>query len=111
MEFAASRFTDYWIEDGPVLAPKFFLFAHLGDGTDIGYWLHDGNTIDNAPIVLIGSEGGLDLLATSSLSDYGNRGQKLAAQSQILPIFYVNIEHIDSKMGEIWVVQADFELI
>ena len=47
----------------------------------------------------------------SSLSDYGNRRQKLAAQSQILPIFYVNIEHIESKMGEIWVVQADFEPI
>ena len=47
----------------------------------------------------------------SSLSDYGNRRQKLAAQSQILPIFYVNIEHIDLKMGEIWVVQADFEPI
>ena len=48
---------------------------------------------------------------TSSLSDYGNRKQKLATQRQILPIFYVNIEHIDSKMGEIWVVQADFEPI
>ena len=47
----------------------------------------------------------------SSLSDYGNRRQKLAAQSQILPFFYVNIEHIDSKMGEIWVVQADFKPI
>ena len=50
-------------------------------------------------------------ISPSSLSDYGNRRQKLAAQSQILPIFYVNIEHIDSKMGEIWVVQADFEPI
>jgi hypothetical protein len=31
--------------------------------------------------------------------------------SQILPIFYVNIEHIDSKMGEIWVAQANFRPI
>ena len=55
--------------------------------------------------------GGRFEVCASSLSDYGNRRQKLAAQSQILPIFYVNIEHIDSKMGEIWVVQADFEPI
>jgi hypothetical protein len=47
----------------------------------------------------------------SSLSDCGNRNQNLAAPSQILPIFYVNIEHIDSKIGEIWIAQADFEPI
>jgi hypothetical protein len=63
MEFAGSRFDDYWIENGSVLAPKFVLFAHLGDGTDIGYWLYDGRTIENSPIVLIGSEGDLDILA------------------------------------------------
>lgn len=65
MEFAGSRFTDYWIENGSVLAPQFLLFAHLGDGTDIGYWIHDGSTIDTAPIVLIGSEGDLVVLANS----------------------------------------------
>jgi hypothetical protein len=65
MEFAGSRFTDYWIENGSILSPKFVLFAHLGDGTDIGYWLYDGRTIDNAPIVLIGSEGELDILANN----------------------------------------------
>jgi hypothetical protein len=47
----------------------------------------------------------------SSLSDYGNRKENLAVPSQILPIFYVNIEHIDSKMGEIWVAQANFRPI
>jgi hypothetical protein len=47
----------------------------------------------------------------SSLSDYGNRKENLAVPNQILPIFYVNIEHIDSKMGEIWVAQANFRPI
>ncbi len=65
VEFSGSRLTDYWIENGSTLAPKYILFAHLGDGTDIGYWLYDGRTIENAPIVLIGSEGELDILANS----------------------------------------------
>jgi hypothetical protein len=47
----------------------------------------------------------------SSLPGYGNRKENLAVPSQILPIFYVNIEHIDSKMGEIWVAQANFRPI
>ena len=50
-------------------------------------------------------------VAPSSLSDCGNRKQSLAASSQILPIFHVSIEHIDSQMGAIWVKQADFRPI
>jgi hypothetical protein len=45
---------------------------------------------------------------SSSLSGCGNRKENLAAPSQILPIFYVNIEHIDSKMGEIWLGAGEF---
>jgi hypothetical protein len=65
MEFAGNRFDDYWIENGSKLAEKFILFARLGDGTTVGYWLYDGRTIDNAPIVLIGSEGDLEILASN----------------------------------------------
>jgi hypothetical protein len=65
IEFGGNRFDDYWIENGSNLAEKLFLFARLGDGTTIGYWLYDGRTIDTAPIVLIGSEGELEILANS----------------------------------------------
>jgi hypothetical protein len=63
--FTGNHFDDYWIENGSNLAEKLFLFAKLGDGTTIGYWLYDGRTIDTAPIVLIGSEGELEILANS----------------------------------------------
>jgi hypothetical protein len=63
MEFGGNRFDDHWIENGSKLATQFVQFIRLGDGTTIGYWLYKGRTLDTAPIVLLGSEGELEILA------------------------------------------------
>jgi hypothetical protein len=58
-----SRFNDYWIEGGADLWPHFGMFAHLPDGTEIAVWFHDGAVPGAEPVVEIGSEGDLQVLA------------------------------------------------
>jgi hypothetical protein len=43
---------------------------------------------------------------SSSLSDLGNRSEKVAERGQILLIFCVNSGTIDQKISEIWTAQA-----
>jgi hypothetical protein len=63
VQMPGSRFNDYWIEGGADLWPQFGMFAHLPDGTEIAVWYHDGAVPGAEPIVEIGSEGDLRVLA------------------------------------------------
>jgi hypothetical protein len=63
VEMPGSRFNDYWLEGGADLWPQFGMFAHLPDGTEIAVWYHDGAVRGAEPIVEIGSEGDLRVLA------------------------------------------------
>jgi hypothetical protein len=63
VEMPGSRFNDYWVEGGADLWPQFGMFAHLPDGTEIAIWYHDGAVPGAEPVVEIGSEGDLQILA------------------------------------------------
>jgi hypothetical protein len=62
-EMKGVRFDDYWIEGGADLCEQFGFFLTLPDGSKIGMWFHDGAVADAEPIVGIGSEGELKILA------------------------------------------------
>lgn len=57
------RFNDYWIEGGADLHDRFGMFLHLPEGTEIALWYHDGAIAGAEPVVEIGSEGALNVLA------------------------------------------------
>jgi hypothetical protein len=61
--FEGARFDDYWIELGGDLSEQFGKFIHLPDGTYIAVWFHDGAVPGAEPIVEIGGEGELNVLA------------------------------------------------
>jgi hypothetical protein len=63
-----SRFNDYWVECGADLWPQFGMFAHLPDGTEIAVWFHDNAVRGAEPIVKIGSEGDLQVIAPNLVS-------------------------------------------
>ncbi len=63
VEMAGSRFDDYWIEGGADLCEQFGMFIKFPDGTRIAQWFHPGAVPDAEPIVGIGSEGDLRVLA------------------------------------------------
>jgi hypothetical protein len=51
-------------------ASDFILFGRSSDGSSYGFWAYDGRSLDNAPIVFLGSEGtGWSVLA-NSLEDF-----------------------------------------
>jgi hypothetical protein len=74
-----TRFNDYWVEGGADLYDQFGMFLNLPDGTDIALWYHDGVVAGAEPVVEIGSEGALNVLAPnlkSFLIDWAEgRGQ------------------------------------
>jgi hypothetical protein len=79
-----SRFNDYWIEAGADLWPQFGMFAHLPDGTEIAVWYYDGAVPGAEPIVELGSEGDLRVIAPNLKSffrdwakDSGHHGMTL----------------------------------
>jgi hypothetical protein len=57
------RFDDYWIEGGADLCEEFGFFLTLPDGSKIGQWFHENVIEGGEPIVGIGSEGDLIVLA------------------------------------------------
>jgi hypothetical protein len=61
--FEGARFDDYWIELGGDLSEQFGKFIHLPDGTYIAVWFYDGAELGVEPVVEIGSEGELNVLA------------------------------------------------
>jgi hypothetical protein len=63
VRFQGARFDDYWIELGSDLSEQFGKFMHLPDGTYIALWFYDGSEANAQPVVEIGSEGELAILA------------------------------------------------
>ncbi len=59
----SERFDDYWIENGADLHPYFAFFIRDPTGGQIGYWLYDGRTTVAPPVVMVGSEGELNILS------------------------------------------------
>jgi hypothetical protein len=57
------RFDDYWIENGGDLSEQFGIFMKLPDGTFIGLWFHEGAVAGAEPVIEIGSEGALNIIA------------------------------------------------
>jgi hypothetical protein len=57
------RFDDYWIELGGDLSEQFGTFISLPDGARISLWFHEGAVRGAEPVIEIGSEGELKVLA------------------------------------------------
>ncbi len=47
------------------LSQCFGIFVGLGDGSLLAYWFYEGCDMSNPPIVILGSEGGLGIVAES----------------------------------------------
>lgn len=62
-EMPGARFNDYWIENGADLWSQFGMFLKFADGTEVAQWFHEEAVPDAEPIVLIGSEGDLSVVA------------------------------------------------
>ncbi|HET6250635.1 MAG TPA: hypothetical protein VFE47_23305 [Tepidisphaeraceae bacterium] len=58
-----------WFDGDKDAAAHFVIFAQEGDGALFGFWMYDGRTLDNAPLVVLNSEGGVSLLA-NNLKDF-----------------------------------------
>jgi hypothetical protein len=58
-----NRFDDYWIELGGELAEKFGTFLSLPDGTRVSLWFHDQAVQGSEPVIELGGEGELKVLA------------------------------------------------
>jgi hypothetical protein len=61
--FKSTRFDDYWIELGGDLNEQFGIFIKLPEGTNIAVWFHTGAVKDAEPVIELGSEGELHVLA------------------------------------------------
>jgi hypothetical protein len=57
------RMHDYYIELGADLNEQFGKFLHFSDGTYIALWFHDGVVTNAEPVVELGGEGDLKVLA------------------------------------------------
>jgi hypothetical protein len=58
-----ARMNDHWIELGADLWDQFGLFIQLTNGSEIGVWFHEGAVPGAEPVLLIGSEGEVSILA------------------------------------------------
>jgi hypothetical protein len=61
--FKSTRFDDYWIELGGDLNDQFGIFIGLPEGTNIALWFHDGAVAGAEPVIELGSEGELNVVA------------------------------------------------
>lgn len=57
------RLDDYYIELGADLSEQFGKFLHFSDGTHITLWFHDSVVPNAEPVIELGSEGDLNVLA------------------------------------------------
>lgn len=77
-EFETDELDDNWIENGSQLTDQFAIWLRLGEGSMIGFWRPEHfNDDDILPVVLLGSEGEVEVLG-ESLEDFlykwGNNG-------------------------------------
>jgi hypothetical protein len=77
----SERFSDYWIENGADLHPRFAFFIRDPTGGQIGYWLYDGPSTAWPPVVMVGSEGELATLS-DNLEEFL---QRVAAGNTLAP--------------------------
>lgn len=69
-EFETYKLDHHWIENGGQLADQFAIFLRLGDGSMIGFWRPEHFSDDDIlPVVLLGSEGDVEVLG-ESLEDF-----------------------------------------
>ncbi len=79
-----SRFDDYWIELGGDLSEQFGHFIALPDGTHIAIWYHDHAIKGAEPVIELGSEGELNVLAPN-LKSFMSKWAQGAVQRELDP--------------------------
>ncbi len=79
-----SRFDDYWIELGGDLSEQFGNFISLPDGTRIAIWYHTGATKGAEPVIELGSEGELNVLAPN-IKSFMTKWARGAVQRELDP--------------------------
>ena len=94
-EFSAEHLDDNWIEQGGQLANQFALWLCLGDGSMIGFWRPDDFADDDVlPVVLLGSEGEVEVLG-ESLEDFLYRwadGGQLGGAYDLMPEYDEDVD-------------------
>src|SRR5688572_22454778 len=58
---------DFWIDYGSDLSEFFTIFVVMGEGSRIAVWHAAIDDVDEAPVVLVGSEGDLEFLGSTTL--------------------------------------------
>jgi hypothetical protein len=81
--FSSTRFDDYWIELGGELNEQFGIFMKLPEGTNIAVWFHDGAVRDAEPVIELGSEGELHVLAPNLKSFFAMWADGTLAKSSV----------------------------
>jgi hypothetical protein len=83
LRFKSTRFDDYWIELGGDLNEQFGIFINLPEGTNIAVWFHDGAVKDAEPVIELGSEGELHVLAPNLKSFFAFWTDDLLPKSSV----------------------------
>lgn len=88
-EFETDELDDNWIENGSQLTDQFAIWLRLGEGSMIGFWRPKHfNDDDILPVVLLGSEGEVEVLG-ESLEDFlykwGNNGDEFENVHDLSP--------------------------
>jgi hypothetical protein len=81
--FKSTRFDDYWIELGGDLNEQFGIFINLSEGTNIAVWFHEGAVRDAEPVIELGSEGELHVLAPNLKSFFAMRADGTLPKSSV----------------------------
>jgi hypothetical protein len=81
--FKSTRFDEYWIELGGDLNEQFGIFINLPEGTNIAVWFHKGAVKGAEPIIELGSEGDLYVLAPNLKSFFAMRADCTLAKNTV----------------------------
>jgi hypothetical protein len=81
--FKSTRFDDYWIELGGDLNDHFGMFINLPEGTNIAVWFHAGAVKDAEPVIELGSEGELSVLAPNLKSFFARWAEGTLPNSSV----------------------------
>jgi hypothetical protein len=81
--FKSTRFDDYWIELGGDLNDQFGIFINLPEGTNIAVWFHEGAVKDAEPVIELGSEGELHVLAPNLKSFFAMWADRTLPKSSV----------------------------
>jgi hypothetical protein len=95
--FQSTRFDDYWIELGGDLNNHFGMFINLPEGTNIAVWFHDGAVTNGEPVIELGSEGQLHVLAPNLKSFFAMWADRTFPNSSVA---YHELTHEDELAPE-----------